>query len=846
LRFNKLHFAFHLVVALGLLGMSPTTGMTSAVAQDAVAPVVAPPAQEIPTITNITVRGNVRVEPSTIGSYLDISIGDKFDPALMDSSLKNLFATELFNDVSFGIRGTTLVITVVENPIINRIVFEGNKKLDNEDLMEEVRLRPRIVYTRAKVRADVQRMLVLYRNKGRFAAIIEPMVIQLEQNRVDLVFEIQEGPKTKVRRINFIGNQEYSDKKLRGTLTTTETRWWKIFASNNTYDPNLLAFDQTELRNFYLNEGFADFHVVSAVAELTPDRKDFFYTYVVEEGDLYEFGELKVESDVRDVKAEQFQNFILMREGDIYSIDAVTNTEDFLTSQAGSFGYAFATVDTQVTRDRENKKINITFKIGETPRAYIEKVNVKGNVRTLDRIIRREMRVLEGDSFNQRYIDRSEQRINRLNFFREVEITRRVGSTPDRMIVDVSVEEQPTGELNIGAGFSSLENFIFDFSIAERNLMGKGQRLQLTTRLSGYRSEVNLSFTEPYFKGRNIAAGFDIFSTKIEQSQQSYYDVRSMGGALRVGLALNEYWSLSSRYTLRFDNVTMPEFLLNSRYSGAIALGTDGNPLNADDLTRLDVDGDGIVSNTEKLAILTTIEQQTFGKHTQSILGYTLAYDTRDSILYPTRGRSLTFNQDFAGVGGSVRYLKTRMSWDWYKSPWRGKGWTFKLAGEAGMVNGLGDVVRTSDNFFIGGPKVRGFDILGIGPYADSMLETSLGSGQYVRVQGRNNGGKYYYTGKAELFIPLGEGALEMGLRASAFVDMGALWGAQESLFTNPVTGEVTDLISNNTIRPRAAAGIGLSWDSPFGPFRIDYAKTITKQPLDESKTLSFNVGYNF
>ena len=608
----------------------------------------------------------------------------------------------------------------------------------------------------------------------------------------------------------------------------------------------MLAFDQTELRNFYLNEGFADFHVVSAVAELTPDRKDFFYTYVVEEGDIYEFGDMKVESDIRDVKAEVFNNFILMREGDQYSIDAVTNTEDFLTSQAGTFGYAFVKIDTQVTRDRENKKINITFKIQEAPRVYIEQINVKGNVRTLDRIIRREMRVLEGDSFNQRNIDRSEQRINRLNFFREVKIDPVLGSRQDRMVVDVSVEEQPTGELNVGAGFSSLENFIFDFSIAERNLMGKGQRLQLTTRLSGYRNEINLSFTEPYFKGRNVAAGFDIFRTKIQQSRQSFYDVSSLGGALRAGLALNEWWTLSSRYTLRFDNVTMPDFLLDGRYAAAVALDDDGNPIDMDDLTRLDVNGDGMIDSDEKLAILTTIEQQTFGKHTQSILGYTLSYDTRDNILYPSRGRSLTFNQDFAGVGGSVRYLKSRLNWDWYKTPWRGKGWTFKLAGEAGMVNGLGDVVRTSDNFFIGGPKVRGFDILGIGPFADRIVETTPGSGDYIRVQGRNNGGKYYYTGKAELFVPLGEGALEMGLRASAFVDVGALWGSEKSFFTHPVTGEVTNLISNDTIRPRAAAGFGVSWDSPFGPFRIDYARTITKQALDVSKTLQFNVGYNF
>lgn len=868
--------------------------------------------QQVPNIGQINVVGNERVEPATIASYLTVKSGDPFAAEQLDASLKNLMATGLFADVSMKAQGTTLIIEVLENPIINRIVFEGNKKLDREDLLEEVRLRPRIVYTRAKVRADVQRMLELYRRKGRFAAVIEPKAIQLEQNRVDLVFEIEEGPKTKVRKINFIGNHAYSDGDLIDEMITKESRWWKIFTSTDTYDPDQLAYDQTQLREYYLNEGYADFRIISAVAELTPNREDFIVTFVVEEGEVYEFGELKVESEIRDIKAELFEYYLLMREGDTYSIEAVEKTRESLMAAAGLLGYAFVDISQDVKRDRENLKQNITFKIHDAPRVYVERVNILGNVRTLDRVVRREFRMLEGDAFKSSMLDRSEQRVERLNFFREVEVEKEQGSLPDRMVVNVKVEEQATGELNVGVGFSSLENFIFDFSIQERNLMGKGQTLRLGVKASGYSKSIDLGFTEPYFLGRSISAGVDLFHRSYDQSRYSSYEQTSTGGMLRAGMSISEYWTLQLNYTMRRDVTTVPDRLAEQSYVSTIGaltrialanvdgtpttdvngdpfLDGNGNPFvegtfdsatgvftpiktettdeyipkhgdirnyygvaNYDQVTDLvnlfdlgDVDGlgigDGVLSLDEKIRGLSSDFQETLGGRTQSIVGYTLGYDSRNSYIYPTRGRSLYFSQNIAGLGSSTKYIRSKLTMDQYWSPF--PGWTLKLAVEGGYITGLGQDVRQTDRFYLGGPQLRGFEIRGVGPRS----ATSNNGGYSI-------GGNAYYLGHTEVFIPLGEGAAEMGIRASAYVDIGSVWNVDTSI--NPYYSDVEALVGNvassagfvygDTIQPRISVGIGFSWDSPFGPFRIDLAKALKKQPDDQTRTLQFNVGYNF
>lgn len=863
---NKLCVVWRLLLVVTFGGIALTG---SAFAQDQAA-------RQTPTIRQISVIGNERVEPETIASYLEVKPGDPFDPARLDASLKNLFATGLFSDVEFTENQGALVVRVVENPIINRIIYEGNKRLDNEKLNEEVQLRPRMVFTRAKVRADVQRMMDLYRTSGRFAAIIEPKVVQLEQNRVDLIFEIQEGPKTKVSRINFLGNHVYSDGDLRDVLATKEARWWKFFTSNDTFDPNRLAYDQQVLRQHYLNEGYADFRVVSAVSELTPDRKDFFITFTVEEGEIYEFGKIDVESEIRDVDASLFRAFLLMREGMTYNAEAIEKTIESLSNAAGLLGYAFVDVRPQIKRDRDTRKINITFRVLDAPRVYVERINIHGNVVTLDRVIRREFRLQEGDAFNSAHVKRSENRLNRLNFFRSVEIEQLQGSEPDRMVLDVKVEEQPTGQLNLGAGFSSLESFIFDFSVEQRNLQGRGQNLNLGLRLSGYRKEINLGFTEPYFMGRNIAAGFDLFARRTDSTQnQASFNTKSYGLSLRGGLALNEYWTLSTRYTIRQDDTTIPDYYINTYFSYFLNGITPTSDMEDDEvqelldlydanndgsITELDFDtnGDGEVSVAEQSeAGLPRYLKEAEGKRWQSILGYTVFFDTRNNIIRPTRGHSFAFSQDFAGLGGDVRYLRTRINFDNYWTPFA--GWTFRFGGETGLIQGLGQDIRLTDKFYIGGPRIRGFDTSGIGPRDfNGGISSSTGA----------LGGTAYYIARGELFFPLGDAALESGIGASAFIDAGSLFRSQEETDTfqkctfglseykayqaavDSGADDIPDLnfdcLAGDSPSPRIAIGIGFSWQSPFGPFRIDLAKTLKKQLGDQTQTLQFNVGTTF
>lgn len=833
-------------------------------------------AQQLPTIRQINVIGNERVEPETIASYLEVHAGDPFDQARLDASLKNLFATGLFSDVQFSEDNGALVVRVVENPIINRIVFEGNKHLKDDKIKDEVQLKPRMVFTRAKVRADVQKIMDLYRTKGRFAAIIEPKVVQLEQNRVDLLYEIQEGPKTKVRRINFIGNHRYSDGDLRDVLATKEARWWKIFTSNDTFDPNRLAYDQQVLRQHYLNEGYADFRVVSAVSELTPDRKDFFINFTVEEGEIYTFGKIDVESEIRDVNSDLLRVFLLMHEGMTYNAESIEKTIESLSNAAGLLGYAFVDVRPQIKRDKKERKINITFKVMNAPRVYVERINIHGNVATLDRVIRREFRLQEGDAFNSAFVKRSETRLKRLNFFRNVEVNQEKGSRPDRMVLDVKVEEQPTGELNLGAGFSSLENFIFDFSVRQRNFKGRGQDLNLGLRLSGLSQQINFGFTEPYFLGRNIAAGFDIFARRTQSSTYaSSFDTKSYGVSLRGGLSLSEYWTLSTRYTIRQDDTTIPSSYVESYFQAFLNSVTPTSSMsdaqvqelldlydanNDGQVTALDFDtnGDGTLSqNEQSVAGLPRYLKEAEGKRWQSIFGYSVGFDTRNSLIRPTRGHSFYFSQDFAGLGGDVRYLRSKVNFDNYWTPW--VGWTFRIGGEAGLMQGLGQKIRLTDKFYIGGPRIRGFDTSGIGPRDFSNgYNSSTGA----------LGGTAYYIARGELFFPLGDAALESGINASAFVDVGSLFRSQEETstfqkcdFGIPEYQAYQDAIANSadTIpdlnlnclagdspAPRIAIGIGFSWQSPFGPFRIDLAKALKKQLGDRTQTLQFNVGTTF
>ncbi|MEK0081635.1 outer membrane protein assembly factor BamA [Benzoatithermus flavus] len=668
-------------------------------------------------IRRIVVEGNQRIEPSTVESYLAVRPGDPFDPQKLDESLKSLFATGLFDDVSLDRQGDTLVVKVVENPIINRIAFEGNKRLDDKTLEAEIQLRPRVVYTRARVQNAVNRILELYRRNGRYAAKVEPKIIELDQNRVDLVFEISEGPVTRVGGIAFIGNEKFSDSTLRGVVQTKESAWYRFFTSDDTYDPDRLSFDQELLRRFYYARGYADFQVVSAVAELTPDGQEFFITFTVEEGPQYKFGKIDIDTTLRDLSPDQLRQFVETRSGEIYNADQIEATIQKLTDEVGRLGYAFVNIDPKVTKHRDDLTIDLTYAINEGPRVYVERIDIEGNVRTLDEVIRREFRLAEGDAFNTALLRRSQQRLRNLGFFETVDIKTEPGSAPDKIVIKTKVTERSTGELSFGAGYSTQDGVLGDVRLRERNLLGRGQDLTANFTVSQRRQNIEFSFTEPYFLERDLAAGFDIFRSRTDFQSEASFDETSTGGTLRLGYPLTENLRHAVRYTYRVDDIH-------------------------------NVDRDASIF----------IRQEEGGRST-SLVGQTFTYDRRDVRFLPSEGYYLRLDQDVAGLGGDNRFLRHEGRADFYYPFFPDV--VLNLGASAGYIFGFGgEDVHLANRFFIGGNTLRGFRFGGIGP-RDKETDDKLG-------------GNLYYVGTAELRFPLGLPS-ELRIFGRTFVDAGTL-----------------------------------------------------------------------
>ena len=662
-------------------------------------------------------EGAERIEPETVRSYLLVQPGDPFDADRIDRSLKALFATGLFADVSIKREGDALVVRIVENPIINRIAFEGNKKLTDNQLQAEVQLKPRTVFTRTKVQSDVKRILDLYRRNGRFAANVDPKVIQLPQNRVDLVFEIDEGASTGIKRISFIGSHEFSASRLKEVIQTRESRWYRFFSSDDIYDPDRITYDRELLRKFYLSEGYADFRVISAVAELAPARDGFYLTYTIEEGQRYKFGKVDLVNQLKDVKPEELRAALTMRTGDRYNADQVEATINRLTDALGNLGYAFVDVQPRVTRNAETHTIDIVFEVKEGPRVYVERINIAGNVRTLDKVIRREFRLVEGDAFNSARLRRSQQRIRNLGFFKKVDVTTDPGSAPDKTVINVNVEEQSTGEFSVGVGFSTTDGPLADISIRERNLLGRGQDLRLGFTIAQRVQQLDFSFTQPYFLDRNMTAGIDLFELVRNQQTQSQFDQNSIGGALRAGYQITEPLRQTLKYTLRRDEITN-------------------------------------VANTASIYI-----KQSEGTRTTSAVGQVLLYDRRDNRQDPTEGYFAQLSNDLAGLGGSVRYFRTVVNAGYFYPI--APQWVVSVLGETGYIVGINDPVQIEDRFFVGGDNLRGFATGGIGP-RDATTRDALG-------------GNIYYTGSVSLGFPLGL-PQEIGLTGRVFTDFGSLF----------------------------------------------------------------------
>ena len=810
------------------------------------------------TVRAILIKGTERLEPETVRSYINLDVGDSYDRERLDKALKEIYASELFADATILDDNGTLTITVKENPVINRILVEGAKRIKEEKVREEIRMAPRQIFTRSKARADVGRILEIYRRGGRFSAAVEPKIVQLDQNRVDLVFEIREGAKSKVRQINILGNNRFKESALRAVMATRQARVYRVFASNDTYDPDRLAYDQQKLRQFYLTNGYADFRVASAVAELTPDRKDFIVTYVIEEGERYKFGDLKIESDIRDIKADTFKALLTEKKGDWYNAQKIEATVDTLQETAGLLGYAFADIRPQFNRDKDKREMNITFAVAEAPRVYVEKININGNTRTRDAVIRREFRLAEGDAFNTLKVKRSRDRLQGLGFFQDkLEIEQKPGSTPDKIILEANVQEKSTGSLEISAGFSSLESFILSASVSQRNFRGRAQELRLSGNISRYSKSLEAGFTEPYLFGRNLALGVDIFrrdynsytpSSSLSNTFNQTYGQTTTGFQVRTGFAITEFWAASVRYGLSFENVSL----------GTQFLKPDGscNP---------DLAGRYLC--------------EALGNYKTSSVGYSLIYNSVNNPVRPSRGQRFVFSQDLAGVGIGVKYVRTKANYDWYRPLFgAGSGFILNVGGEAGYIFGYGgETVRLTDRFFLGEGQMRGFGIRGIGPRVLRIPLLANGQLDTVRKDFTDDalGGEAYYRARVEVQIPLGAAGAELGLRPSIFTDVGAVFKISRPVLTSCVQGPAiapakgahptSDFAAGacklnggslgsgydenfvgNSAKPRLAVGIGVSWNSPFGPFRFDLAKALLKQPGDNPKLFQFNVGTQF
>lgn len=728
-------------------------------------------------IRKIIVEGNRRIEVATVISYVDLQKGDPFDQALLDRALKNLYATGLFADVSIRQQGSALVVTVLENPIINEIRFEGNKKIKSEALYGELQLKQRQVLTRARVLADAERLQEIYRLSGRFSAVIDPKIIRMDQNRVNLIFEINEGPETLISRISFIGNSRYSDGRLQKVIRSREDRWYRFWTSDDKYDPDRLAYDQELLRKFYLERGYVDFRVDTAIAELSPDRKDFLVTFSVEEGNRYKIGKVNVQSKIPELKASLVKDTVAFKSGDWYRVGGIEDTITRMTNRLGNFQFAFVDVQPSVTRNRSARTVDIVFIISDGKKTFIENINISGNTRTLDEVIRREMILVEGDPFSAVKIRKSEQRIRNLGFFDKVEVRPRSGSSSNKTNIEVRVEERSTGELSIGAGYSTTDGPLADFRIKERNFLGKGQVLQLSSMLASKKNEFNFSFTEPYFLKRDLSAGIDLFHVTQDLQDQSSYNSRRSGGGLRLGYPLSEKWRQNLNYRYERNKITD-------------------------------------VQATASLYV-----QQQEGDRDTSAVAQTLTYDTRNSRLSPTEGFIGRINTEVAGLGGQARYVKARVGGTYYY-PVADK-WILSVLGEVGYIHGWSDeTVRINERFYIGGDNLRGFADSGIGP-RDSISDDSLG-------------GNRFWRGSVELAFPTGLPE-DLGIRAHVFSDLGDLWTLDDS---GPTIQDVSSV--------RMAAGAGISWRSPLGPVRVDFAKPIMRESFDKVQQFRLSFGTRF
>jgi outer membrane protein insertion porin family len=758
---------------------------------------------EAAVVSRIDVEGNQRVDAETVRAYVLVQPGVSFSDFEVNESLKALFETGLFADVSIEQRGNALVVMVTENPIINEIAFEGNRRFKDEQLSSVIDSEPRGVFTRAKVQADVQRILELYRRSGRFQASVTPQIIELENSRVNLVFEILEGPNTGISGITFIGNDAFGDQRLRNVIETRRTGYLGFLRSTDNYDPDRLASDEEKLRRYYLDRGYADFQVISSVADLDRERNTFFITFSVDEGPRYHFGQILVDSSIPGIDVAELERLVTTDEGDVFSSREVDESLEILTLHLARSGYPFTQVRPRLDRDPVGLTIGVTYVVDEGPRTYVERIEVRGNARTRDYVIRREFDIAEGDAFNRVLIERAERRLRNLGYFSTVNVSTEQGSAPDRVIVVVDVVEEPTGEFSFGAGYSTADGVVGDVSLTERNFLGRGYNMRIAVGGGTNSRTYEFGFTDPYFLGRRVSAGFNIFRREYDDNSFRSYEYTSTGGGLTFGFPVTENFTVQLGNQIEFKEIDVPGY-------------TEGAPL-------------GTCPAGVSRAIC-----QAEGETLVSSLLYSLVYDTLDNRREPRDGIYAKFTQEFAGAGGDVTFLRTTGTASYYRELMPDRDVIGLLKVQGGHIAGIGEDVRLLDSFFKGGETVRGFESSGFGP-RDTTTGDALG-------------GNIFAAATAEVQFPFPALPRELGFRGALFADAGTLFDTditEADVGCGPPPAVPTCVFADDASL-RSSIGASILWASPLGPIRADIAYVLTSESYDEEQLFRIGGGSRF
>jgi outer membrane protein insertion porin family len=802
------------------------------------------------TVATIEVEGNRRVEVETIRSYFKPGPDGRLDQGQIDDGLKALIETGLFKDVKINnVRGH-LVVTVVENPVIGRVAFEGNKKVKDDQLTAEVQSKPRGTFSRPMVQSDAERIAEIYRHSGRYDVHVTPEIIEQPNNRVDLIFTITEGEKTGIKTIEFIGNVAYSSYRLKDVIKTRESNLLSFLGGNDVYDPDRIEADRDLIRRFYLSHGYADVQVVAALTEYDPDKKGFLVSFKIEEGQQYRVASVNFQSSIATLDGNTLSSFSRVNVGSLYNAEALEKSVEEMQIEASRRGYAFAVVKPRGDRNFEAHTVSITFTIDEGPRTYIERIEIKGNTRTRDYVIRREFDIAEGDAYNRALVDRAERRLKNLDFFKTVKITTEPGSSSDRVVLIVDLEEKSTGDFSVSGGYSTTDGPLAEVSISEKNFLGRGLFAKASVTYGEFARGVSLSFVEPYLLDYRVAAGLDVYYRQQLANTDISYGTTTIGFSPRLGFALREDLSLQLRYSLYQQSITLPSTLDNcNNLAGPNFLPTPAyinQVLGGVDPTGNSQNGfvPGCLADGE--SSLPVREELTQGAEWVSSVGYTLNYNTLDNNKNPTDGLLLDFKQDFAGVGGDVSYLKSTIDGKYYAPL------VADIVGivhvQAGTLNQVGSTpLRMLDNFQMGPNLVRGFAPNGIGP-RDLTFFPFTGTGDAL-------GGTKYWGASLEFQMPFWFLPKEVGLKGAVYADAGSLWDYQGPT-SNAATGEINGLVNgkfctcamnfddSNVVR--SSVGVGLIWASPFGPLRFDYAIPITQGKYDVVQQFKFGGGTSF